>query len=105
MFQTKHVTVDWFQVIERLTENNAKLTASVADLTHEVEILRHKNEELAAHIKRMNEVPTQFSSGPLWMSEEEEEARYRYDHGDIDRAMLESTLQELGLDPEITTEV
>lgn len=103
MFQTKQAAVDLFQVIERLTENNAKLVASNADLVHEVEILRRKNEELAEHIKKMHDIPTQFSSGPLWMSEEEEDARYQYEHGDINREMLQDTLQELGLNPDITT--
>lgn len=98
MFQT-----NWYKIVQRLTESNAQLVATHADLVHEVEILRRKNEELAEHIKRMNDVPTQFSSGPLWMSEEEEDARYQYEHGDINREMLQDTLQELGLNPDITT--
>lgn len=93
---------NWLPVVERLTESNARLTVSVADLTHELEILRRKNEELADHIKKMNEVPTQFASGPLWMSEEEEDLHDAYARGDIDKQGLAERLFELGLNPEIT---
>lgn len=104
MFQIKRESVTWFQIVDKLTQNNALLTSALTDLTHEVEILRRKNEELADHIKKMNDIPTQFASGPLWMSEEEEDAHYRYEHGDINREMLHETLQELGLNPDITTD-
>lgn len=87
-----------------LSDANAKQAVTILAQQSELTRLREKCEEMAAHIKRISEIPTQFSSGPLWMSEEEEDARYKYEHGDINREMLHDTLQELGLNPDITTE-
>lgn len=89
---------------EGLVHNNATLSDSVRALSHENQRLREKCEELAKFIKTLQEIPTQFSSGPLWMSEEEEDAQYKYDSGQINRAELAETLQSLGLEPHIVVD-
>lgn len=88
----------------QLSDVNAKQAVTILAQQTELTRLRDKCEELAAYIKKLNEVPTQFSSGPLWMTEEEEDLRYQHQQGSINGEMLREQLLELGLDPTITTE-
>lgn len=110
MLMTKQ-SFDTNKLINDLIASNQTIGKSLQELTvahlllqQENTRLVDKNKELSEHIRKMNEIPTQFSSGPLWMSEEEEDARYRHESGDINAEMLRDTLVELGLDPDITTE-
>jgi hypothetical protein len=110
MFQTKQ-QFDTLKLINDLLANNELLVKSNQELAlaqlllqQENTRLVEKNKELAEHIRRLTDIPTQFASGPLWMSEEEEDARFARDTGDINGEMLREKLLELGLDPNITNE-